>query len=57
MSTTMQDPPARLLDLPPPLIEVPPEPVQPPHLSSGELNKLLERLDRFRSAAGTSGLG
>ncbi len=57
MSTTMQDPPARLLDLPLPLVEPPPEPVQPPHLSSVDVNKLLERLDRFKSAAATSGLG
>jgi hypothetical protein len=57
MSTTMHDPPARLLDLPVPLIEAASESVQPPHLSSVDLKKLLERLDRFRSAAGTSGLG
>jgi hypothetical protein len=48
MSTALQDPPARLLNLPPP------EPVKPPSPLSLDTSELLERLDRLRSAAGNS---
>ncbi len=50
MSTALQDPPARLLNLPSP----PPEPVKPPSPLSLDTSELLERLDRLRSAAGNS---
>jgi hypothetical protein len=50
MSTALQDPPARLLNLPSP----PPEPVKPPSPLSLDISELLERLDCLRSAAGNS---
>jgi len=54
MSTALQDPPARLLNLPSPKVGPPPEPVKPPPPLSLDTSKLLERLDRLRSAAGNS---
>jgi hypothetical protein len=58
MSTALQDPPTRLLNLPSPPVGPPSEPVKPAGRFSsdtGDTGRLLERLERLRStAAGNS---
>jgi hypothetical protein len=58
MSTALQDPPTRLLNLPSPPVGAPSEPVKPPgpfSFDTGDTGRLLERLERLRStAAGNS---
>jgi hypothetical protein len=54
MSTTLQDPSARLLDLSPPSFGVPPEPVALPPPMAHDTSTMLERLDHLRSAAVSS---
>lgn len=57
MSTALQDPTTRLLNLPSPPVGPPSEPVKPPgpfSFDTGDTGMLLERLERLRStAAGT----